>query len=76
MSTVMKPFCHLKDVSFSAYDIVAYARSIVPATLQTPLYYGLSIRLQNVFEPITVTYNTEAERDAEYEVITKAVLEL
>jgi hypothetical protein len=71
--TTIKPFVELKDVSFSPYAVVAYGRSVVPQTMQTPEYPTLTIWLRDTKEPITAIYETEEERNNEYAIIKEAV---
>ena len=73
MSHTIQGFVHLKDVSFTPYAVVAYSKSIIPQTIQTPQYPALTIWLKDVPQPIIAAYETEQERDAEFAMITQAV---
>lgn len=65
----------LKDVSLQVASIIAWGKMPIPATMQTPEYFGLTIWVDGAQEPIIVTYATEEERDKEYDTIGFAVVE-
>lgn len=62
-------FIQLKDLSFSIPHLVAVGKMPIPATMQTPAYYAVSIWLKDLKEPLIITYATEDEREAEYQMI-------
>jgi hypothetical protein len=76
MNTIIKPFIKLKDFSCSPYALVAYGRVPIPATMQTPPYYAISLFLKDVHEPVLITYETQEERDTDYAIVEKSVDEL
>lgn len=69
-------FVELKDVSVDIRSIVAFGKITIPATLQTPEAYALTVWLADVREPITATYNEQKERDEQYDLIKKATFTL
>lgn len=69
-------FVELKDVAVDARSVVAFGKLTLPATLQTPETYALSVWLADVREPITATYTEAKERDEQYNLIKKATFTL
>jgi hypothetical protein len=69
-------FVELKDVAVDTRAIVAFGKLIIPATLQTPEAYALTVWLADVPEPITATYGELKERDEQYDLIKKATFTL
>jgi len=69
-------FVELKDVAVDIRSIVAFGKITIPATLQTPEAYALTVWLADGREPITATYNESKERDEQYELIKKATFTL
>ena len=69
-------FVELKDVSVDVRCIVAFGKLTLPATLQTPEAYALTVWLADVREPITATYNEIKERDEQYDLIKKSTFTL
>lgn len=65
-------FVELKDVAVDTRAIVAFGKLIIPATLQTPEAYALTVWLADVPEPITATYSELKERDEQYELVKKS----
>lgn len=63
----------MKDIIFNLNNLVAYAKITIPETMQTPVYYAISLFLSNVHDPIMLTYNTIEERDKEYSHITTTI---
>ena len=66
-------FVALKDISIDPYAIVAFARLTIPANLQTPEFYAIQVWLRDVKEPVAVTYEDIAERDADLELVKDSV---
>jgi hypothetical protein len=69
-------FVELKDVAVDIRSIVAFGKLTIPATLQTPEAYALTVWLADVPEPITATYGEIKERDEQYELLKKATFTL
>lgn len=69
-------FVELKDVAVDTRSIIAFGKLIIPATLQTPEAFALTIWLVDVAEPITATYGEAKERDEQYELVKKATFAL
>lgn len=66
-------FVDIKDVNFRVDNMVAFGTMTIPATMQTPEFYAISVWLREVKEPIVVTYATEDERDMYIETIKDAI---
>jgi hypothetical protein len=62
-----------KDVAFRSEDFIAIGSVPVAATMQTPEYFGISLWLRGVSEPIFITYNTAEERNDTYQDILNYV---
>jgi hypothetical protein len=73
MNNMIQGFVHLKDVSLTPYAVVAYSKTIIPQTIQTPEYPALTIWLRDVPQAIIAVYETEEERDKDAITLTKAV---
>ena len=69
-------FVHLKDLSFTPYSVIAYSKTVIPQTMQTPQYPALTVWLRDVPQPVLIGYNTEEERDAEFVIITQAIAQI
>lgn len=65
-------FVELKDVSVDIRSIIAFGKLTIPATLQTPEAYALTVWLADVPEPITATYGEAKERNDQYDLVKKA----
>lgn len=66
-------FVDIKDITFRVDDVVAFGTMTIPATMQTPELYAISIWLRGVKEPIGVSYATEDERDMYIDSIKDAI---
>ena len=65
-------FIELKDLRIEANQIYAFSKGAIPETLRTPTFYTISIWcVDNNKDPITITYASEEERDAEYDILIK-----
>jgi hypothetical protein len=69
-------FVELKDVAIDSRSVVAFGKITIPATLQTPEAFALTVWLADVREPITATYTDLKERDEQYELIKKVTFTL
>jgi hypothetical protein len=69
-------FVELKDVAVDTRSIVAFGKLTIPATLQTPEAFALTVWLADVREPITATYVEVTERDEQYALLKKATFTL
>lgn len=69
----IRPFVHLKDLSFEPESVYAYGKMTIPSTLKTPNYYAIALWFYEGKEPLTVTYETEEERDSELDIVVKYV---
>lgn len=69
-------FVELKDVAIDVRSVIAFGKLTIPATLQTPEAYALTVWLADVHEPITATYNDIKERDDQYALIKKTTFTL
>jgi hypothetical protein len=69
-------FVELKDVAVDIRSIVAFGKITIPATLQTPEAYALTVWLADVPEPITATYGEIKERDEQYDLVKKTTFTL
>jgi len=69
-------FVELKDVAIDSRSVVAFGKITIPATLQTPEAFALTVWLADVREPITATYTVLKERDDQYDLIKKATFTL
>lgn len=69
-------FVELKDVAVDSRSVVAFGKLTIPATLQTPEAFALTVWLADVREPITATYTELKERDDQYDLIKKATFTL
>jgi hypothetical protein len=69
-------FVELKDVAIDSRSVVAFGKITIPATLQTPEAFALTVWLADVREPITATYNELKERDDQYALIKKGTFTL
>lgn len=69
-------FISLKDVTIDARAIIAFGKITIPQTLQTPEAYAMSIWVADIKEPIVVTYEKLEERDAQFGLINKTIIEL
>jgi hypothetical protein len=69
-------FVELKDVAIDSRSVVAFGKITIPATLQTPEAFALTVWLADVREPITATYNDLKERDEQYALIKKVTFTL
>jgi hypothetical protein len=69
-------FVELKDVAVDTRSIVAFGKLTIPATLQTPEAFALTVWLADVPEPITATYVDLKERDEQYALLKKATFTL
>lgn len=73
----MEPACNrhfieLKDLRIEANQIYAFSKGVIPETLRTPTFYTISIWCMGINkDPITITYASEEERDAEYDILIK-----
>lgn len=73
METKIQKFIELKDVSFTPYAVIAYGKTVIPATMQTPDFPAISIWLRDLKEPLLITYSDAEERDAEFQIVRDAV---
>lgn len=64
---------NLKDLSVKGDNLLGAAKMTIPATMSTPIYYGLTIWLEDVKEPIIATYEDEDERDIDYDTVIDAM---
>ena len=64
-------FAKIKDLTVDTKKIIAIGQLVVPETRQTPEYFGISIWLVGITEPITVTYATEEERNTDHDLLIK-----
>lgn len=62
----------LKFVTVVSHEVVAVAKLTQPATLQTPDVPYIQIQLRNS-QPLLVPYDSEEERDSEYDVVKEAM---
>jgi hypothetical protein len=69
-------FVELKDVAIDSRSVVAFGKITIPATLQTPEAFALTVWLADVREPITATYTDLKERDEQYALIKKVTFTL
>jgi len=69
-------FVELKDVAVEVRSIIAFGKVTIPATLQTPEAYALTVWLSDVSDPITATYNDIKERNEQYDLIKKSTFNL
>ena len=69
-------FVELKDVAIDSRSVVAFGKITIPATLQTPEAFALTVWLADVREPITATYTELKERNDQYDLIKKATFTL
>lgn len=69
-------FVELKDVAIDVRSVIAFGKLTIPATLQTPEAFALSVWLADVNEPITATYSDLKERDEQYALIKKVTFTL
>ncbi len=69
-------FVELKDVAVDIRSVVAFGKLTIPATLQTPEAFALTVWLADVREPITATYTEVKERDDQYDLVKKATFTL
>lgn len=69
-------FVELKDVAVDSRSVVAFGKLTIPATLQTPEAFALTVWLADVREPITATYTELKERDEQYDLVKKATFVL
>ena len=65
-------FIKLKDVTIRSESIVAFGEMKIPQTMQTPEFFAISVWLAEGKEPIVATYESEEERDADFEIINVA----
>ena len=62
----------LKEAAIRKYDVVAVAKGIQPATVHTLDTPYIHIVLREA-QPLIISYMTEEERDAEYNLILTAM---
>lgn len=70
-----KMFIDLVDSYVSRESINAVAKSVIPETNFTPVYYTMCIYLLGAAQPLVHTYETEEERDAAYNKVCELLNE-
>ena len=73
---MVNKFISLKDVTIDARAIIALGKITIPQTLQTPEAYAMSIWVADIKEPIVVTYEKLEERNEQFVLIQKTIMEL
>ena len=56
-------YLHLKESTFKLDKIIAVTKTVIPATVHTPVYYAMVVYLEGVTQPLVHTYEQEQERD-------------
>ena len=66
-------YLHLKESTFKLDKVVAITKLTLPATMQTPEYYVVTVCLEGVEQPLIHTYESLEERDEVFSEIREAL---
>ena len=66
-------YIYLKDSTIKLSKITAVAKSIVPETNFTPVFYTMVVYLEDVSQPLVHTYETEEARDEVFNMVNNAL---
>lgn len=68
----MKAIISLKDATVDINKVVAIVKTDIPEDRQSPEIYLLQIVLDNLQQPINLSYETVEERDSTYNTLVDA----